>query len=219
MPITPENVPDVVPVSSSTTDEAEQEEPTYFSDESDEEEEYKDSNNGEDEERFQTPEPEQKSKENTVTKHEFKPQRVYLGDAVRSRSRQPLSYGIGLINTVTDLVENHVNFSPYSRCRSNSDPTSQDVLTRVDEEEKLSTSCESKANDLSAISKQEPDVSRFLRNKWEGPAEPQTAMDKLIGMGFANRGTNNCLLRKHSNHLPSVINELLETHGEGYQAV
>ena len=195
------------PISSSNTKE-----PTYAPQDKDDDDD--DGNTNEDE-RFQTPDQEPKSKVDTIKKHDFKPQRVYLSDAVRTRSRQPLSYGLGLINTVTDLVDSHVHFSPSSKHRSNSTP-SQEVPTK---DEKLSTSYESKPTDLSAMIKQEPDVSKFINKKWEGPPTPQTAMDKLINMGFANRIINNRLLKKYDNHLPSVINELLETNGEGYQVV
>eukprot|EP00731_Ephydatia_muelleri_P019955 Em0012g780a len=61
------------------------------------------------------------------------------------------------------------------------------------------------------------DVARFLPNsatweqpKWGGPPTPSTPMDRLIGMGFANRELNSQLLEKHNNNIQAVLNELLD---------
>ena len=66
------------------------------------------------------------------------------------------------------------------------------------------------------LSHHTPDVSHFLNRRWSGPNPPVTPMEKLISMGFANRSLNERLLKKHQNHLPAVLNELLDTNGDGY---
>eukprot|EP00731_Ephydatia_muelleri_P019956 Em0012g781a len=43
-----------------------------------------------------------------------------------------------------------------------------------------------------------------------GPPTPSTPMDRLIGMGFANRELNSQLLEKHNNNIQAVLNELLD---------
>lgn len=60
-------------------------------------------------------------------------------------------------------------------------------------------------------------MARFLPNsatweqpKWGGPPTPSTPMDRLIGMGFANRELNSQLLEKHNNNIQAVLNELLD---------
>ena len=47
--------------------------------------------------------------------------------------------------------------------------------------------------------------------------QPETNMDKLISMGFANRNLNNQLLKKHDNDLDKVISSLLEQQESNYR--
>ena len=148
---------------------------------------------------------EQKVQNETVTSEElskpknhkraytFTPNRTTLSDAWISRSRKPVNYAIGLINTVTDFVDQHI--PPTTAVKPKGDNSTSDPLLD--------------------IIKQEPDVSRFINNKWEEP-QPSTPMDQLISMGFANRALNDHLLKKHNNDFAQVVNELLETDGEGY---
>ena len=55
-----------------------------------------------------------------------------------------------------------------------------------------------------------PDVSHWVSREWEGPPAPQTPMERLVAMGFADRELNARLLSQHQNQLQSVINELLD---------
>lgn len=62
------------------------------------------------------------------------------------------------------------------------------------------------------------DVSRLLSSRqapyqppppWT-PKEPESPMQQLINLGFGNRQLNTKLLRKHSNSIQAVVNELLD---------
>lgn len=131
------------------------------------------------------------------------PERTTLSDAWQSRCRNPVTYALGLMNTVTDMVEQHVHFI---------ESPEETPPTQPDEESSIKPS----PVDLSKISKQEQDISRFINRKWEEP-QPSTPMDRLINMGFANRALNSRLLKKHNNNLPAVLEELCETSGMGFQ--
>ena len=61
-----------------------------------------------------------------------------------------------------------------------------------------------------------PDVSHLVPLRWDGPKAPTTPMDRLIGMGFADRELNARLLEKHENNLTGVLNELLDDHRQAY---
>lgn len=147
--------------------------------------------------RMNTPPPVHKSSSS------YTPGRTTLSDAWTSRCRNPVTYALGLMNTVTDMVEQHVHFV---------EPPEETPPTQPDEESSIKPS----PVDLSKISKQEQDISRFINRKWEEP-QPSTPMDRLINMGFANRALNSRLLKKHNNNLPAVLEELCETSGMGYQ--
>lgn len=49
-------------------------------------------------------------------------------------------------------------------------------------------------------------------------SKPETIMEKLIQMGFANRLLNNQLLKKHNNDLDKVISSLLEQQESNYRS-
>ncbi len=49
-------------------------------------------------------------------------------------------------------------------------------------------------------------------------SKPETVMEKLIQMGFANRLLNNQLLKKHNNDLDKVISSLLEQQESNYRS-
>ena len=61
-----------------------------------------------------------------------------------------------------------------------------------------------------------PDISHLLPLRWDGPKLPATPMERLIGMGFADRQLNAQLLEKHGNDLTSVLNELLDGQRQAY---
>ena len=61
-----------------------------------------------------------------------------------------------------------------------------------------------------------PDISHLLPLRWDGPKPPATPMERLIGMGFADRQLNAQLLEKHGNDLTSVLNELLDGQRQAY---
>ena len=61
-----------------------------------------------------------------------------------------------------------------------------------------------------------PDISHLLPLRWDGPKTPATPMERLIGMGFADRQLNAQLLEKHNNDLTSVLNELLDGQRQAY---
>lgn len=61
-----------------------------------------------------------------------------------------------------------------------------------------------------------PDVSHLVPLRWDGPKTPATPMDRLIGMGFADRQLNAQLLEKHNNDLTAVLNELLDDHRRAF---
>ena len=61
-----------------------------------------------------------------------------------------------------------------------------------------------------------PDVSHLVPLRWDGPKTPATPMDRLIGMGFADRQLNAQLLEKHNNNLTEVLNELLDNHHQAF---
>ena len=133
-------------------------------------------------------------------KETFVPERTTLADAWMSRSRNPLTYAVGLINTVADLADQHIQLP--SATPSAPPPPEDSVSSR----------------DISGLLHQESDTSRFIKKKWEEP-EPATPMERLISMGFANRALNSRLLKKHGNNFDAVLNELLDTEGEGYHDV
>lgn len=134
----------------------------------------------------------------------FVPDRIKFSDAWMSRSRNPLTYAVGLINTVTDLAEQHIpTVSPKTTPSAPPPPEDEDSIA---------------SSDISKLIHQEPDTSRFIKQKWDEP-KPATPMEELISMGFANRALNSRLLKKHGNDVQLVINELLETNGEGYHDV
>jgi hypothetical protein len=83
-----------------------------------------------------------------------------------------------------------------------------DTCPSTDDED--NNSCCSEPQDTS-------DVSKFIGNKWVEP-EPLTPMDKLITMGFANRSLNSQLLEKYAD-FSLVLNELIESNGEGYHYI
>ena len=61
-----------------------------------------------------------------------------------------------------------------------------------------------------------PDVSHLVPLRWDGPKTPATPMDRLIGMGFADRQLNARLLEKHDNNLGAVLNELLDDQRQAF---
>ncbi len=56
------------------------------------------------------------------------------------------------------------------------------------------------------------DVSHLISQRWDGPHQPTTPMEKLVSMGFADRALNTSLLEKHSDNLQAVLEELLDRH-------
>ena len=175
-----------------------------------------------------------------------------LDAAWTSRSMNPLRYAVGMVNTVADLVDNHVHFvKPQNEAppTSNEAPSTgneappTDIIEDEPEEHNdtsiiTDTSATSSAPPLatpsapplvtpsapplpnpaniSDITCQEQDISRYLNQKWAGPKPPETPMDQLVSMGFANRDLNSRLLKKHNNELQLTLQELLETNGDGY---
>lgn len=61
-----------------------------------------------------------------------------------------------------------------------------------------------------------PDVSHLVPLRWDGPKAPATPMERLIGMGFADRQLNARLLEKHDNDLTAVLNKLLDDQRQAY---
>ena len=144
-----------------------------------------------------------------------------LDAAWTSRSMNPLRYAVGMVNTVADLVDNHVHFvKPQNEAPPTTPPT--DIIEKEPEEHDTDTSVTPSAPPLpspaniSDITCQEQDISRYLNQKWAGPKPPETPMDQLVSIGFANRDLNSRLLKKHNNNLQLTLQELLDTNGDGY---
>ena len=158
--------------------------------------------------------------------------RETLDAAWASRSRNPLRYALGAVNTVADLVDQHVHFTnqatPTKPQLVFEETVQQEEETEEEEESTEETLPQPSAPpppnhtppSLSSIICQDPSVVRAaLNKKWEGPKSPDTPMDHLITMGFANRALNSRLLKKYNNNLQEVIQELVDTQGDGYQVV
>ena len=148
---------------------------------------------------------------NTTRKRTSNFGRDTLDNAWTSRSKNPLRYALGVVNTVTDLVDNHVHFSSQ-KSHDETTPTESNV------NEPVGCTIPTPPS-LSDITCQDPDMSRYVNKKWEGPKPPETPMDHLISMGFANRDLNSRLLKKHKNNMQQALQELLDTNGDGYQTV
>lgn len=168
-----------------------------------------------------------------------------LDDAWTSRSKNPLRYALGVVNTVTDLVDQHVHFSTQKPDGTEEETTpTNDETTPINDEtmptvnEATSTTVETTpiVNEttptvpktaypiptplnVSDITVQDSDISRYVNQKWEGHKKPETPMDHLISMGYANRDLNSRLLKKHKNNLQQTLQELLDTNGDGYQDI
>lgn len=137
-----------------------------------------------------------------------------LGAAWTSRTTNPLRYAVGVVNTVTDLVDQHVHFVSQQ-----SNESKESETTSTDEPKATPTTNPPVFNlptppELCNLTCQETDMTRFLNNKWE-PNTDKTPLDELVSMGFANRDLNRRLLEKHNNNLEHVIQELLDSNGEG----
>lgn len=169
-----------------------------------------------------------------------------LDNAWTSRSRNPLRYAVGVVNTVADLVDQHVHFASQ-KSQSTEDETTTASNTKPEEHREKDDAPQPSAPPLPKpeaqkekvdapqpsapplpipspvnicdITCQDPNISRYVNKKWEGPKPPETPMDHLISMGFANRDLNSRLLKKHKSNLQQAIQELLETNGDGYQDV
>lgn len=61
-----------------------------------------------------------------------------------------------------------------------------------------------------------PDVSHLLPQRWDGPHQPGTPMERLVAMGFADRVLNQQLLEKHNNVIQEVLDELLDQQNQAF---
>lgn len=142
-----------------------------------------------------------------------------LEAAWTSRSTNPFRYAVGVVNTVTELVDQHVHFMSQQSNENDDDSTAtppNPSTTPPNNTTATPSFTLPTPPELSDITCQESDTSRFLNNKWEGPKDAKSPSDNLVSMGFANRDLNRRLLEKHNGNLQQVIQELLDSNGEGF---